>query len=88
MNWTRADGHGGPAIRVLLAEDHDIVREGTRQLLERAGDLSIVGEAGDGEEAVRLAELLRPDVVVMDVRMPKMGGLEATRRTQGPAPGN
>ncbi|MBI3976995.1 MAG: response regulator transcription factor [Chloroflexi bacterium] len=76
----------GPAIRVLLAEDHDIVREGTRQLLERAGDLSIVGEAGDGEEAVRLAERLRPDVVVMDVRMPKMGGLEATRRIKGRHP--
>jgi len=69
----------GDNIRVLLAEDHDIVREGTRQLLEKAGDLSIIGEAGDGEEAVRLAEVLRPDVVVMDVRMPKMGGLEATR---------
>ncbi len=68
-----------PAIRVLLAEDHAIVREGTRQLLERIADLSIVGEAGDGEEAVRLAELLRPDVVVMDVRMPKMGGLDATK---------
>jgi DNA-binding NarL/FixJ family response regulator len=75
-----------PSIRVLLAEDHDIVREGTRQLLERAGDLSIVGEAGDGEEAVRLAELLRPDVVVMDVRMPKMGGLEATRRLKARHP--
>lgn len=69
----------GLTIRVLLAEDHDIVREGTRQLLERAGDLSVVGEAGNGEEAVRLAEALRPDVVVMDVRMPRMGGLEATR---------
>lgn len=67
-------------ITVLLAEDHDIVREGTRQLLEAAGGISVVGEAGDGEEAVRLAGLLRPDVVVMDVRMPRMGGLEATRR--------
>ncbi|MHB1133099.1 MAG: response regulator transcription factor [Chloroflexota bacterium] len=74
------------AIRVLLAEDHDIVREGTRQLLERDGDFSIVGEAGDGEEAVRLAEALRPDVVVMDVRMPRMGGLEATKRLKSRYP--
>ncbi len=76
----------GNAIRVLLAEDHDIVREGTRQLLEKAGDLSVVGEVGDGEEAVRLAETLKPDVVVMDVRMPKMGGLEATKRLKARFP--
>jgi DNA-binding NarL/FixJ family response regulator len=60
---------------VLLAEDHDIVREGTRQLLERAGDLAVVGEAGDGEEAVRLAEALRPDVVVMDIEIPNQDGI-------------
>ncbi len=77
----------GVPIRVLLAEDHDIVREGTRQLLERAGDLAIVGEAGDGEEAVHLAELLQPDVVVMDVRMPKLTGIEATRRLKARRPG-
>jgi DNA-binding NarL/FixJ family response regulator len=77
----------GAAIRVLLAEDHDIVREGTRQLLERAGDIKVVGEAGDGEEAVRLAGVLKPDVVVMDVRMPKMGGLEATKRLKAKFPG-
>ncbi|MCL5111170.1 MAG: response regulator transcription factor [Chloroflexi bacterium] len=66
-------------IRVLLAEDHEIVREGTRQLLERAEHLTVVGEAGDGEEAVRLVESLQPDVVVMDVRMPRLTGLEATK---------
>ncbi len=67
------------AIKVLLAEDHDIVREGTRQLLERSQELLVVGEAADGEEAVRLVEQMQPDVVVMDVRMPRMTGLEATR---------
>ena len=66
-------------VRVLLAEDHDLVREGTRRLLEQNADLQVVGEAADGEEAVRLAGELLPDVVVMDVRMPKLNGIEATR---------
>jgi DNA-binding NarL/FixJ family response regulator len=66
-------------IKILLAEDHKIVREGTRQLLEQAPDMEIVGEAADGLEAVRLASDLRPDVVVMDVRLPGMNGIEATR---------
>jgi DNA-binding NarL/FixJ family response regulator len=66
-------------IKVLLAEDHKIVREGTRQLLEQVPDMDIVGEAADGLEAVRLAADLQPDVVVMDVRMPKLNGIEATR---------
>jgi two-component system, NarL family, response regulator LiaR len=69
-----------PTIRVLLADDHDIVREGTRRLLERAEGLEVVGEAGDGEEALRLVRQLQPDVVVMDVHMPLLNGLEATRR--------
>ncbi len=67
-------------IRVLLAEDHAVVRESIRQLLDREGDLEVVGEAGDGEGAVRLATQLNPDVVVMDVAMPNMNGIEATRR--------
>jgi two-component system, NarL family, response regulator LiaR len=66
-------------IHILLAEDHKIVREGTRQLLEQAQDMQIVGEAADGLEAVRLAGELSPDVVVMDVRLPKLNGIEATR---------
>ncbi len=73
-------------ITILLAEDHDIVREGTRQVLEKSRDLDVIGEAGDGNEAVRLAEALRPDVLVMDVRMPRLNGLEATRRIKASHP--
>ena len=67
------------SITVLLVEDHQIVREGTRQLLELHPDLQIVGEASDGLEAVSLAGVLQPDVIVMDVRLPKLNGVEATR---------
>ena len=74
------------AIKVLLVEDHEIVREGTRQLLERTGDLVVVGEAGNGDEVLSLAHSLRPDVVVMDVRMPRRGGLEATRQLKARHP--
>ncbi len=73
-------------IRLLLADDHAVVRAGTRELLERQPDLSIVGEASDGEEAVRLTHDLKPDVVVMDVRMPKISGVEATRRIKAECP--
>ncbi len=73
-------------IRLLLADDHAVVRAGTRELLERKADLHIVGEASDGEEAVRLTHELKPDVVVMDVRMPKMSGVEATRRIKAECP--
>lgn len=73
-------------IRLILADDHAVVRTGTRQLLERQPDFHIVGEASDGEEAVRLAHELQPDVVVMDVRMPKMTGVEATRRIKAECP--
>jgi NarL family two-component system response regulator LiaR len=66
-------------IRILLVEDHKIVREGTRQLLEQAPDLTVIGEAADGREAVRLATELSPDVVVMDVRLPVLNGIEATK---------
>jgi len=67
-------------IRVLLAEDHAIMREGTREFVQREPDMEVVGEAGDGEEAVKLAAQLKPDVIVMDIRMPKINGIEATKQ--------
>jgi DNA-binding NarL/FixJ family response regulator len=67
-------------IRVLLADDQALVRTGFRMILEETGDIDIVGEAGDGTEAVRLAAELDPDVILMDVRMPGADGIEATRR--------
>lgn len=66
-------------ITVLLADDHTIVREGTRELLEREPDIEVVAEAADGEEAVRLALETRPKVIAMDISMPKLNGIEATR---------
>ncbi len=66
-------------VRVLLADDHAIVRSGLRALLAAEADLQVVGEAATGREAVAKAEALRPDVVVMDISMPDMDGLEATR---------
>lgn len=67
-------------IRVLLADDQALVRAGFRALLEAEDDIEVVGEAGDGEGAIRLATALVPDVVLMDIRMPVCDGLEATRR--------
>jgi len=67
-------------IKVLLAEDHVVVREGTRQLLEHEPDMEVVGEAGDGEEAIELTTKLRPHVVIMDIAMPKLNGIEATKQ--------
>ncbi len=73
-------------IRVLLAEDHVLVRQGTRELLEREQDIEVVAEAGDGEEAVRLAAQHRPDVVLMDIALPGCSGIEATRRIKAEHP--
>jgi NarL family two-component system response regulator LiaR len=73
-------------IRILLADDHAVVRQGTRQLLAREEDLEVVAEAGDGEEAVRLACLHSPDIAVMDIAMPKLNGIEATRQIKAVNP--
>ena len=67
-------------IRVLVADDQMLVRAGFRVLVDSAPDLEVVGEAGNGQEAVDLARSARPDVVLMDIRMPRLDGLEATRR--------
>jgi two-component system response regulator NreC len=69
-----------PPIRILLADDHTMVRDGLRALLDRQADLQIVAEASDGRECVRLADEHSPDVVMMDIAMPRMNGIEATRR--------
>ena len=68
------------SIRVLLAEDHHIIRQGVRSLLEKEQGIKVIGEAVDGRETVTLARQLNPDVVVMDISMPNMNGIEATRQ--------
>jgi PAS domain S-box-containing protein len=73
-------------LRIVLADDHAMVRQGLRSILEAYQDVSVVGEAADGEEAVELTRLLLPDVVVMDVNMGKMDGIEATRRIKAQWP--
>jgi DNA-binding NarL/FixJ family response regulator len=67
-------------IRVVVADDHHLVRQGLRALLEKARDIEVVGEAGDGLEALELAEAMSPDILVMDISMPRLNGTEATQR--------
>ncbi|MCJ7521942.1 MAG: response regulator transcription factor [Dehalococcoidia bacterium] len=67
-------------IRILIADDHAVVREGTRQILEHEADLEVVAEACDGEETVSLATKLKPDIAIVDIAMPKLDGIEATRQ--------
>jgi NarL family two-component system response regulator LiaR len=74
-------------IRVLIVDDHEIVRKGIRALLATKRDIQVVGEAGDGEEAVAQVQALHPDVVLMDLVMPKMDGIQATRQITTDLPG-
>jgi DNA-binding NarL/FixJ family response regulator len=69
-------------VRVLIAEDHPLFREGMRGRLDRVADVAVVGEAASGEEAVELANKLEPDVILMDIKMPGLNGIEATREIQ------
>jgi DNA-binding NarL/FixJ family response regulator len=73
-------------ITILIAEDHVVVRESIRQFLEREAELKVVGEASDGEEAVQLASQLKPDVIIMDISMPKLNGIEATKQIKAQQP--
>jgi DNA-binding NarL/FixJ family response regulator len=76
-----------PPIRVLLADDHAVVRKGIREFLEEDPQIAIVAEAADGREALHLAGELRPDVAVLDIQMPEMTGIEATRQIKASVPG-
>ena len=73
-------------IRIVLAEDHALVREGTRRILEQHPDLDVVGEAEDGQQALEMIERLRPDVAILDVRMPKLSGIEVVRQMKPCSP--
>jgi DNA-binding NarL/FixJ family response regulator len=74
-------------VRIMLVDDHEVVRMGLRALLERRGDFAIVAEAADGDEAVNVARQAQPDVIIMDIRLPTMSGVEACREIRDERPG-
>jgi NarL family two-component system response regulator LiaR len=84
LAWIRRGDMG--KIRVMIADDHAVVREGTRRMLEQEEDIEVVGEAADGEEAIKLAEGLKPDVAIVDIAMPKLDGIEATKQIKERCP--
>jgi NarL family two-component system response regulator LiaR len=75
-----------PKIRVLIVDDHPMIRAGMRSLLESVSDFEVAGEAGNGEEAVLLSSNLKPDVIIMDIVMPKLNGIEATKQIKQASP--
>lgn len=83
------DGSAPPTrrLRILLADDHEIVRQGARALIEREPEWEVCGEAGDGRSAVALVEKLRPDIAIIDLGMPELNGLDATRQIKRALPG-
>src|SRR6266487_2593591 len=84
--WIMSTKTGAPHIRVLIVDDHGVVREGLRAYLELEADIEVVGEAKDGQEGVRRAQELQPDVVLMDLVMPNMDGVDATSRIKEQRP--
>jgi DNA-binding NarL/FixJ family response regulator len=86
QNASNSDLEQNHVIRVLLADDHALVREGTRRLLETESDVEVVAEAASGEEAVDAVKRLRPNIAIMDIAMPGMGGIEATRAIKNSCP--
>ena len=86
QNSSNNDLEVSQVIRVLLADDHALVREGTRRLLETENDVEVVAEAANGEEAVEATKRLHPDIAIMDIAMPGMGGIEATRAIKASCP--
>jgi DNA-binding NarL/FixJ family response regulator len=77
---------GEDEIKIVIADDHAVVRAGTRLLLEREADMEVVGEAGDGNQAMQLIERLRPDVAILDINMPGLSGVEVTKRAKPLSP--
>ena len=86
MNNTKLSTNKPQKITVMLADDHPLLRQALRHVLEEEDDFQIIAEAGDGEEAIRIATELLPDVVIMDISMPKMNGIEATRQIKEKCP--
>jgi len=76
-----------PPIKILIADDHEILREGIRKMIEKEPDMEVVGEAEDGRSAVKMARKLAPDVVLMDITMPDLNGMDATRKIVSETPG-
>ena len=73
-------------IKIILAEDHALMRAGTRHILEKYQDFEVVGEAEDGQQAIELIKNLKPDVAILDIRMPKLNGIEVVRLVKGLSP--